>query len=332
PLSRSRIPTPSAHAISLIELTALTLPAEHSRRRQATEQFLTHVLGALSHLRAEITSRDPIVGRTLPSFESHLWVRELSRLDRAVATDIAYRWHDDGPDAYPEDAAEADLQSSRDHLPAIYCRHCGRAGWMTVFEPGTETPTFTPDTIRRASLNDRTSTRALISADQEVNAALDSDVPLSQVRGSRDSTPSLMWLDSPQSQLRTAESFDPTGDVDPRIVPVLLHTGAAAKELSERQTCPACGTRASIRFIGSAVATLLSVALSNLFGTRGLDSADKRALVFSDSVQDASHRAGFVQARSHAFALHRHHLGTRRRLDPTGSSRRARPEHGSDPR
>lgn len=299
----ARILTHSAHAISLSELTALTLPAEHSRRRQATEQFLTHVLGALSHLRAEITSRDPVVGRTLPSFESHLWVRELSRLDRAVATDIAYRWHDDGPGSYPEDAAEADLQSSRDHLPAIYCRHCGRAGWMTVFEPGTETPTFTPDSIRRASLNDRTSTRALIAADQEVNAALDSDVPLSQVRGSRDSTTSLMWLDSPQSQLRTAESFDPTGDVDPRIVPVLLHTGAAAKELSERQTCPACGTRDSIRFIGSAVATLLSVALSNLFGTRGLDSADKRTLVFSDSVQDASHRAGFVQARSHAFAL-----------------------------
>src|SRR5699024_11985124 len=96
------------------------------------------------------------------------------------------------------------------------------------------TPTFIPDSIRRPSLNDRTSTRALIAADQEVNASLDSDVPLSQVRGSRDSTTSLMWLDSPQSQLRTAESFDPTGDVDPRIVPVLLHTGAEADRKSTR--------------------------------------------------------------------------------------------------
>src|SRR5699024_11519655 len=129
-----------------------------------------------------------------------------------------------------------------------------------------------------------------------------------------------------------AGSIRPHGCRGPAVVPLPHPSGCEAKELSENGTCPARGPRHPVRFIGSAVATLLSVALSNLFGTRGLDSADKRALVFSDSVQDASHRAGFVQARSHAFALHRHHLGTRRRLDPTGSSRRARPEHGSDPR
>ncbi|MBB1011629.1 ATP-dependent helicase YprA (DUF1998 family) [Dietzia kunjamensis] len=304
----------SARAISLSQLTSLVLPTEHSRRREDAEQFLTHVFGALSHLRAEITARSSDEGRTLPSFESHLWVRELSRLDRAVATSVTYRWHDDGPEAPPEDPDEAEHKASLDYLPAIFCRHCGRAGWMTALEPGTETPTFAPDTIRKASLSERTRTRALISATQEVNAAIESDTPLSEVRGSRDSTTSLMWLDPKQSQLRSAESGSHTADQDPgvdtqaavddqRIVPVLLHTGPAAKELSERQTCPACGTRDSIRYIGSAVATLLSVALSNLFGTRGLDAADKRTLVFSDSVQDASHRAGFVQARSHAFAL-----------------------------
>jgi ATP-dependent helicase YprA (DUF1998 family) len=304
----------STRAIGLSDLTSLVLPTEHSRRRGDAEQFLTHVLGALSHLRSEITARSPAEGRTLPSFESHLWVRELSRLDRAVATSVTYRWHDDGPEAPPEDPDEAEHKASLDYLPAVFCRHCGRAGWMTAFEPGTETPTFTPDSIRKASLTDRTQTRALISATQEVNAAVEADMPLSEVRGSRDATTSLMWLDPKQSQLRSAESGSPVTDGhagvddhaavdDQRVVPVLLHTGPAAKELAERQTCPACGTRDSIRYIGSAVATLLSVTLSNLFGTRGLDAADKRTLVFSDSVQDASHRAGFVQARSHAFAL-----------------------------
>lgn len=297
----ARVLEHSARAVRLSDLAVAVLP--HVRRPADAERYLTHVLGALSHMRAAITATDSVAGRRLPSIEAHLWVRELTRLDRAVATTVRFRWHDDGLGALPEDAGEAGSLAAEDHLPAVFCRHCGRAGWMTAYEPGTETPQFSAAAIRKSSINDRTAVRALIAADQEVDAALAEGMLLSQVRGSRDSTTSLMWLDPTQSRLHSAEAVDPSTDADPRIVPVLLHTGAAAKELSERETCPACGTRDSIRYIGSAVATLLSVALSNLFGTTGLDVADKRTLVFSDSVQDASHRAGFVQARAHAFAL-----------------------------
>lgn len=69
----------------------------------------------------------------------------------------------------------------------------------------------------------------------------------------------------------------------------------------------------AIRFVGSAVATLTSVAVSNLFGAKDLDAGEKKALVFTDSVQDAAHRAGFIQARSHTFNLRnslRNGLGT----------------------
>ncbi|KAA0919253.1 DEAD/DEAH box helicase [Dietzia sp. ANT_WB102] len=297
----ARILEHSARAVSVSDLTRSVLPTEFGRRPGETKQFLSRVLGALSHLRATITAANPIAGRQLPSIEAHLWVRELSRLDRAVTTAPDYRWHDDGPDLGADDLGEAGSLGVREYLPAIFCRHCGRAGWMTAYEHGTEQPTFTPATIRQQSLSEPSGVRALIAADQEVRAAEANHTPLSQIRGSRDSTTSLMWLDATQAKLHAADGIDPADDT--RIVPVLLHTGITAKELSERQTCPACGTRDSIRYIGSAVATLLSVALSNLFGVRGLNTADKRTLVFSDSVQDASHRAGFVQARSHAFAL-----------------------------
>ena len=40
-----------------------------------------------------------------------------------------------------------------------------------------------------------------------------------------------------------------------------------------------------------------------MFGTPELDSREKSALVFTDSVQDAAHRAGFIQSRSHALTL-----------------------------
>ena len=40
-----------------------------------------------------------------------------------------------------------------------------------------------------------------------------------------------------------------------------------------------------------------------MFGDAELDAVEKKALVFTDSVQDAAHRAGFIQARSHTLTL-----------------------------
>ena len=87
------------------------------------------------------------------------------------------------------------------------------------------------------------------------------------------------------------------------MLPVLTLMGPDADEQSTKDFCPACGTADGIRFLGSAVATQLSVTLSNLFGDKNLDPSEKKALMFTDSVQDAAHRAGFVQARSHSLSL-----------------------------
>ena len=83
------------------------------------------------------------------------------------------------------------------------------------------------------------------------------------------------------------------------MLPVLTLVGPDADEQSTKTSARAA-RRDGIRFLGSAVATQLSVTLSNLFGDKNLDASEKKALMFTDSVQDAAHRAGFVQARSHA--------------------------------
>src|SRR5699024_705977 len=84
---------------------------------------------------------------------------------------------------------------------------------------------------------------------------------------------------------------------------VLTHLGEDAGEKSLGDVCPSCNADDGIRFLGSAVATQLSVALGALFGSEHLDDAEKKALVFTDSVQDAAHRAGFVGSRSHVLTL-----------------------------
>lgn len=97
---------------------------------------------------------------------------------------------------------------------------------------------------------------------------------------------------------------DSTEVLDGRVLPVLTLVGPDADEQSKQDVCPACGVvpTESVSWAG-AVATQLSVTLSNLFGDKTLDAAEKKALMFTDSVQDAAHRAGFVQARSHSLSF-----------------------------
>jgi len=66
-------------------------------------------------------------------------------------------------------------------------------------------------------------------------------------------------------------------------------------------------------FIGSQAATLASVAIDELFGST-LNS-DPKLLAFTDSVQDASHRAGFFTARTYHFTLR---TALQRVIDETG--------------
>lgn len=273
------------HAVDAISLADLAeamfgAPAgRHTRRaRVAQQRFLDFVFAALSHLRAE-------VGRTALNIDVHLWIRELSRIDRAVATNVAYRWSDDG---VHEDGDAM-------HLPALYCRHCGRSGWGVRLAPTGHTLDVTDDSIRADHASGGSRFRALISAPAE--AQLDATRPDEQIEG-------LRWFRIDDREItEIAPDPDSTGQLEGKVLPVLVLTGPDEEENSKKDTCPACGAADGIRFLGSAVATQLSVTLSNLFGDSRLDADEKKALMFTDSVQDAAHRAGFVQARSHTLSL-----------------------------
>ena len=95
------------------------------------------------------------------------------------------------------------------------------------------------------------------------------------------------------------------------------HHRPDADEHARDDTCPSCGQADGIRFLGSAIATLLSVSLSHAvrFGAPWTPR-EKKALVFTDSVQDAAHRAGFVQARSHTLTLRARAAQRRRATGP----------------
>jgi len=60
--------------------------------------------------------------------------------------------------------------------------------------------------------------------------------------------------------------------------------------------CPWCSARSALVVFGARAASLSAVAIHQLFSSR--DNDDRKLLTFSDSVQDATHRAGFFAART----------------------------------
>ncbi len=66
--------------------------------------------------------------------------------------------------------------------------------------------------------------------------------------------------------------------------------------------CPRCGAQ-ELALVGARLASLTSVAIARLFSSAFNDGAvgERKLLAFSDSVQDASHRAGFFSARTYGF-------------------------------
>ena len=60
--------------------------------------------------------------------------------------------------------------------------------------------------------------------------------------------------------------------------------------------CPYCSAKSALVVFGARAASLSAVAIHQLFSSR--DNDDRKLLTFSDSVQDATHRAGFFAART----------------------------------
>ncbi|MFY1654009.1 DEAD/DEAH box helicase [Solwaraspora sp. WMMB762] len=266
------------HAVALDALAERVFGVGHPARAQA---LLTHVIAALGHVRA-------VAGRDALAVDVHLWIRELTRIDRAAATAARFRWSDDGPPVPGGDA-----EDTRPSFPAIFCRHCGRSGWGIGLAPVGNSLTPEDDYIRRDHAVKEGRFRPLLYAPAEAAASIDSGEPID----------GLVWFSIRSRELLTSVADDDPELRDGWILPVLTNLGTDADQQSRKDACPSCGQEDGIRFLGSAVATLLSVSLSTLFGSPTLDAREKKALVFTDSVQDAAHRAGFVQARSHTLTL-----------------------------
>ena len=258
---------------------------ELEHRRLVCHSFLS--LCAFARDRIGSTGAAPFL-----QIRSEVWMRELTRLVGSVSPKPEIKFSIDLP-----------AEPLNKHLPVLHCRDCGVMGW---------------------GARQKTNSNELLPELDKFYEAWFAFYPDPRIRmvfpstGSRGEALLQSYLCG--NCLTNFESKDGTcincgtkcdgsidgeseGDAAVCTFPVDSFQKSKNKkdQLVADLSCPYCDSTAGLTIVGSRSASLSSVALSQIFGSPYND--DKKAMAFSDSVQDASHRAGFFSARTYPIAV-----------------------------
>lgn len=199
-----------------------------------------------------------------------MWQREMRRMVASVGATPELRFHDD-----------LNEKQSRRHLPVVFCRDCGLMGWATL------TSNSSPS---RYSCDLQPFYEAYFKRDVRVKFLFPKGL---QLRGAQP-----YWLHVDEMQRQQIRPDDVAGFFE---IDEARNQTQDKGRLVLSLDCPQCGDENGLSLLGFQAASLASTFVSQLFTTSYND--DRRLMTFSDSVQDAAHRAGFYGARSWGFNL-----------------------------
>ncbi len=253
------------------------------------ERALLSLLSLISAARVwapelpEVRARREELGKPRPldpflQVRLQVWQRELRRMVASVAAMPRLRFFDD----LTKEQREA-------HLPVVHCRECGAMGWATLVarnQPSmyrVDVPGFY---------------RAFFANDSRVRFVFPRTADDGAAREEASGVPGR--LHTARLTIRAIDEDAPEPD---ELDVLVFHQSNPDSQgrLWLSRDCPYCGYAESLTLLGFQAATLTSVYIDQLFASPYND--DKKLLAFSDSVQDAAHRAGFFGARTWRFNL-----------------------------
>ncbi|OQB02278.1 MAG: putative ATP-dependent helicase Lhr [Spirochaetes bacterium ADurb.Bin215] len=221
--------------------------------------------------------------RTVPflTVRTQFWMRELRRLVAGIPVP-----EPDSKQIVPLRLSD-EIPAGDKHtwLPVIHCRECNSVGWLTREAPG-EAPVIKD---LRAIYNGYfgESKDTLILYPKEANT----------------NTPenATSWKLCPVCGYLSHESVALCSHChNNSLLPVWKCSLINAKGKFD-SSCPRCGSAGDLSIMGAKAASLLAAFVGQTFSNPF--NPDKKLLAFSDSVQDAAHRAGFLTARAWTFSF-----------------------------
>lgn len=219
-------------------------------------------------------------GRVQPMLHvrSQIWLRELRRMVSSVEKTPRLVHNDDVTDS-----------KDRLYLPLVHCRHCLSMAW------GAKMPHFAGKVER----DHQSFYNAWFSRNSDVRLFYPMPDGAEAPRG-QEGTMRFLCGDCGELHLKREHACSGKGD-DDRCVQVWAPEITKKQRDDERHVlstdCPHCREKDSLMIVGARASSVSSVAISQLFGSNFVD--DRKLIAFSDSVQDAAHRAGFFGARTY---------------------------------
>ncbi|MED5374279.1 MAG: DEAD/DEAH box helicase [Myxococcota bacterium] len=267
------------------------MPELRAYRDDALGALLDSFLGLLAHARRKQGSK------TLPlvTLQMQLWSRELTRLLRVLP-------NRQRPEQQPEIGESPGIdglvprfvwwteQPNPDRSKPLagvqaHCRECGAVGLACAETEADQQKgqlTWDPGAVGQHWMESSRAARFLWLR------PLDHEQRVGEL---------IHWLDPSGGVVMGVEPVDDQGQGTGVPVIVEKRLGNGGRFLAQ---CPCCESEDALRILGARAASLSSVVISQLFQSDY--HHDPKLLAFTDSVQDASHRAGFFGARS--FRIH----------------------------
>ena len=220
-------------------------------------------------------ARDPSAENAFPFLHVRyqLWLKEMSRLTATVSEHPELLFRDDKP-------ADDEIKD----LPVVYCNECGATGWGTSKHDHQNSFSTQLDDFYSNYFNKNTNTYVIY--------------PISKNMKLQQFETTLLCADCLSIVSFNQNTCECGSD---HLIKVFLYNPRREYNggVYGSHDCPFCHAHNSLVIAGRRTSSLISVALSQLYASTFND--DKKVLTFSDSVQDAAHRAGFFEARTWRF-------------------------------
>jgi DEAD/DEAH box helicase domain-containing protein len=231
------------------------------------EEILNSLLALISEAKAGAKKKFPFL-----FLQVQLWVRELSGVLRELGVTPKFVWKDSvGEKGEPQ------------AMPSYYCRECGSSGWLGVKDDNKNHLSNDNNQVYEYFFSNHKNVYFITTPDHK-------HIPEYEPENTIDS-----YLNSVDLNLSSTE-----GKKNFKI-----HAVRKLKDSRSRHICPECNTENTLGIIGTKIATLSSITVSQVLAS-DLDPRKERLrkiLAFTNSVQDAAHQAGFVEARNYRFTF-----------------------------
>ena len=270
-----------ANLIRLLKGRVISLPELHQQMQgPLPESARAHIRLVLDALLALVAwALAPGGQGPLVTLRVQVWMRELRRMVGKVTSDPAQ----------VELRPDKDLKARPDglYLPLIQCSECHTTGWLSRLAPASHKLSTRLDEIYNTWFSGRS---------EAVRLYPGAEWPRPYVAGVPQHVCCACGNLQPNPGSCQACGHD-------ELVAVFRTTGTRSRTRGNAtftwhdSTCPACGQRDRQVLLGARNATLGAQVVAESWASPFND--DKKLIAFSDSVQDAAHRAGFFGARTY---------------------------------